>query len=75
MTASGIEGTYAPLEEPLPPIYTDPSVPGTIGWATAQRGLTPCPGCGLPKEEGLHGPHCNEAGELDESLDSVFRSR
>jgi hypothetical protein len=70
---------YTPLENPLPPpIYTDPSVPGTIGWATAQRGMTPCPGCGLALEERAHSPNC-ETGDVtenwgDEALDKVFRT-
>lgn len=66
--------TYTPLEEPLPPIYSDPSVHGSIGWATAQRGLTPCPRCGLALEEGTHGPHCDQPQGFDDPLDRLFRN-
>lgn len=62
--------TYTPLEEPLPPIYADPSVHGSIAWATKQRGLTPCPKCGLAIQEGVHGGECDMTP--DEALDTVL---
>jgi hypothetical protein len=77
--AGAAKPTYKPLEEPLPPIYVDPSVTGSIGWATAQRGKTPCPGCGLAMDEGMHGPGCGVEDVSknwgDEDLDFVFRNK
>lgn len=68
---------YAPLQNPLPPIYADPSVEGSIAWATKKQGLTPCPRCGLSMEGRTHGPGC-QTGDItstwgDEALDTVFR--
>jgi hypothetical protein len=62
--------TYEPLRNPLPPIYADPSVHGSIAWATKERGKTPCAGCGLAVDEGVHGPDCKEGT----GLDAVFRA-
>lgn len=55
----------------------DPSVPGSVAWATKQQGLTPCPGCGLSMEGRTHGPKCT-TGDItqswgDEALDAIFR--
>ncbi len=68
--------TYKPLENPLPPIYADANVRGSIGWATKQRGLTPCPQCGLAMEERQHGPGCTTGDEAktwgDKAIDTLF---
>ncbi len=67
---------YAPLKDPLPPIYADPTVEGSIAWATRQRGLIPCTRCGLAIEEGVHGPDCDKKiGDFDDPLATLFRER
>lgn len=52
--------TFEPLTNPLPPIYADASVEGTLAHATQAKGLTPCKSCGMPAEEGTHLAFCEE---------------
>lgn len=63
--------TFTPLQNPLPPIYADPSVEGSVAWAVKMMGKTPCKNCGLPMEDGVHTRDC-EAKQA-EALKEVFK--
>lgn len=61
--------TFKELENPLPPIYADANIHGSVAWAVTKQGKTPCASCGLALEDGIHGrDDC-----ADRALDSIFK--